>query len=166
VEIISAIISSITHLEGNSIIAHWEITQGGKTISFDVEYTVTQEGITLFYLSIICKNGLRSTQNDVAGHTVSAFYDVYFGEPTNVCPAEVKASNFLVYPNPFTDWLKVVLKDTKTADIALYSLEGKLLATYHNQSEVQIATSKLPAGSYIVKVTVNGVVKTTTVIKK
>ena len=62
--------------------------------------------------------------------------------------------------------MKIVLKDAETADIVLYSLDGRPLANFRNQSEVQIATSKLPAGAYVVKVTVNNIVKTMTVIKK
>ncbi len=93
IKIVSAIISNITLTGENSLIAHWEITQEGGISYYDVEYTVEKEGLTLFYLSILCKSELRSTQNSVNGFSVSAVYDVYLGEPTNV----------LVYPNPFTD---------------------------------------------------------------
>ncbi len=167
VEITSAIISNITSLGRDSVTAHWEITQDGKVFHFDVNYAVSQEGVTLFYLSIVCKNGtLRSTQNNITGFTVSAVYNVNFDDLTHIIPAEATASNVLAYPNPFSNWLNIMLKDAKNANIALYSLDGKTIANFHNESEVQIATSNLPAGSYVVKVTVNGKITTMTVIKK
>lgn len=166
--IISAIITDIDFIDEYKIIANWKIEQAnGNVVYYSAEYTVTRSGNTLFYLSIICKNGmLRSTNNDVTGYTVSAPYDVNLGDPTKICLPEIETTNLTVYPNPFSDKLTVLIKNSQTADITLYSVDGKPLANYSNLNEVQIATSKLPAGVYIIKVTVGGKAETVTVVKK
>ena len=79
---------------------------------------------------------------------------------------KANATGFSVYPNPFTDQLNVMVKDAKPADIALYSAVGDLLSIHRNRSEVQISASQLPAGAYVVKVTIEGKVESLTVVKK
>jgi len=165
--ILSAIISGITFTGEQTIIAHWEIVQGEKTFNYDAEYSVSQSGITLFYLSIVCKTDLKSSTSVERGHTVSAVYDVDFGMTTgNICLWEEKSNNIMVYPNPFTEKLTVLVKGAKVTGIDLYSVEGNLLATYRSLNEVEIATSQLPTGVYVVKVTADGQTATVTAIKK
>jgi len=125
----------------------------------------------LFYMSVVCKNPLylKSTQEpEVIGYTFSDYAYLNFGFTTDVSQpvAESGNNNVVVYPNPFTDNLNILVKKARVADIALYSADGKLLAKYPNLNEVQIATSKLPAGIYVVKVTADGNVETVTVVKK
>jgi hypothetical protein len=72
----------------------------------------------------------------------------------------------VVYPNPFIDRLNVLVKGAKAADITLYSVAGTRLASYSNLNEVQIATGKLPAGVYVVKVVAGGKTETVTVVKR
>ena len=166
--ITSAIITGITLVEGNVIIAHWEIVQNGETVYYDVEYTIAHEGNNLFYLSIICKSASMGSALragvDVTGYTVSAMYNV---ELTNgIYQIKKEAGNVVVYPNPFTDKLIVSVNEAKTADISLYSVEGKLLANYLNLNETHIATGNLSAGIYVLKVRVDGVVETLRVVRK
>jgi hypothetical protein len=160
---LSAKILKIAFTSKRTIIVYWEIVQGDNTFYYDVEYTISRSGVTLFYLSIVCDEALRASAADVTGHTVSAVYDVDF--TTGICQPEGKTDNVVVYPNPFTDKLTVLVKGAEVTHIALYSIEGSLLATYRNLNEVQIATDKLPAGVYIVKVTADGKTETVTVVK-
>lgn len=174
-EILSALITSVSPTDGNNIIAHWEITQNGNTFYYDVEYSVSQAGVNLFYLSIICKEelpegvkpqfGVRSNMNNVTGYTVSATYNVDAALIVGICQP-VATRSFVVYPNPFADKLYVLFKDAQTADIALCSVEGKLLANYRSLNEVEIATGKFPAGVYVVKITANGKTESIRVVKK
>ena len=80
-------------------------------------------------------------------------------------PVAESNKNVVVYPNPFTDKLTVLVKNAKIVDIALYSAGGNLLATCRNLNEAHIATSHMPAGIYVVKVTADGRNEAVTVIK-
>jgi hypothetical protein len=165
--IISAFISKIEYISNYQITAYWDIVQAdGKIFSYKAEYTISGPGNIMFYLSIVCNAGTtRASAADVTGYTVSAAFNV--PEYTGICqPAAVAASNLTVYPNPFTDYLTVLVKGAKSVNIVLYSVTGTPLASYSNLNEVQIATSKLPAGVYIVKVTADGKAETATVVKK
>jgi len=159
--------------------AEWEIVKeaGGKidTIRERVQYCLDGKNSsmdnqpTLFYMSVVCKNPLYLKSGievvEAIGYTFSAF--AYFDSFTGICqPLVVSKNNVAVYPNPFTDKLTVLVKGAKTADIALYSIEGSLLATYRNLNEVEIATSKLPAGVYVVKVIADGETESVRVVKK
>jgi len=164
--------------------AEWEIIRelGGEnnsrrdTIRERVQYCLDGKNSsidnqpTLFYMSVVCKNPLylRSEQEvpEVVGYTFSAF--AYLRSfPTDIFqPVAESKNNVVVYPNPFTNKLTVLIKGAKAADIVLYSIEGSLLATFQNLNEVEIATSKLPAGVYAVKVTVDGKTESVVVVKK
>jgi uncharacterized repeat protein (TIGR02543 family) len=170
VAIIDVSISKVDVLTSHEVKVYWVIElEGGITILYSANYEVSQSGVTLFYLSIICKEGtragqLRSAEAGVTGFTVSATYDVDLGA-TGICQPKEANGWVVVYPNPFTDKLTILVKDAK-ADIALYSIDGKPLANYSNQTEVHIATGQLPAGVYIVKVTANGKTENVTVVKR
>jgi hypothetical protein len=115
-------------------------------------------------MSVVCKNPLLRSGQEEVGYTFSAFA---FLRSTGISqPTAESKSNVVVYPNPFTDKLTVLIKSAKTADIALYSIEGTLLATYRNLNEVEIATGKLPAGVYVVKVTAGDKTESVMVVKK
>ena len=165
--------------------AEWEIIRelGGEnnsridTIRERIQYCIDGKNSsidnqpTLFYMSVVCKNPLyvRSGKDtpEVVGYTFSAFAYLRSGFSTDISqPVAESKNNVAVYPNPFSDKLTVLVKGAKTADIALYSIDGNLLATYRNLNEVEIATSKLPAGVYVVKVTVGGKKESVTVVKK
>jgi hypothetical protein len=158
----------------------WEIVKetpgnGREVISERVQYCLDGKNNsmdnqpTLFYLSAVCKNPLylRAGQEDpeVIAYTFSAF--AYLNYSTDIYePGSEAISGVVVYPNPFTDWLTVSVKGANTVNIALYSVTGAQIASYSNLNEVQIATSKLPAGVYVVKVTTDGKVETVKVVKK
>ena len=166
--IVSAVISKIDFITGYKIIAHWVIKQeDGETYNFSAEYTIQGPGITLFYLSIICKpDDLLKSGSGETGYTVSAVFDVPEPIFTGFDQPASETNKVVVYPNPFVEKLNVLVKGAKVADVALYSIEGNLLATYRNLNEVQISTNNLPAGVYVVKVTVDGKIETVTVVKK
>jgi hypothetical protein len=116
-------------------------------------------------MSVVCKNPLLRSGQEEVGYTFSAV--AFLRSTTDISqPVTESKNNVVVYPNPFTDKLTVLVKSAETADIALYSIEGNLLATYRNLNEVEIATSKLPAGVYVVKVTAGDKKESVTVVKK
>ena len=105
---------------------------------------------------------------DAAGKWSMQMADMFYYNTvyTVISLPKANTTGFSVYPNPFTDQLNVMVKDAKPADIALYSAAGDLLSIHRNRSEVQISASQLPAGVYVVKVTIEGKVESQTVVKK
>ena len=128
-------------------------------VDINIPATLAMEENHLFYIQFKDEQGKWSMPK------VDVFY---LNEmlPTGIFIPKAEANNVVVYPNPFADKLNVLVKDAKNADIALYSAEGNLLVNYRNLSEVQIAASNLPAGVYIVKVTIDGKAETITIMKK
>ena len=155
-EIVSAIISSAKLIEGtNTIIASWEIVQGDKTIPYDVEYTITKSGSTLFFLSIICKNTLKSTDAGVVGYTVSATYDVDYW--TGINQPEGKANGLQVYPNPVKDELIIANGKLPISNIQIFDATGRTVGAYRETTTINV--SALSKGVYFVKIeTTEGVV--------
>ena len=147
-KITSATITGITPISGKKIIVHWKIVQDDNIVIYDVEYTVTKEGVNLFYLSIICKEGavraksLRSgtdENTDVIGYTVSATFNVE-NLPSSINQPK-ETSNLVVYPNPTTGIVNI----GQQAEIKVYSLQGTLLQETFG---TQVNLSAYPQGVY------------------
>ena len=155
----SAKIVSVELVGTNLIKASWLVYQSGAEIPFEAEYTVSQNGNTLFYLSIVCKSGstsgssvLRAPSTNVVGFTVASRYNINL---TSLQQVEEKLfSNVKVYPNPFNEVLNVDIDNTpeKPVSLELYSIEGQLQTVYKNINQIQINTSNLPKGIYLFKV--------------
>jgi hypothetical protein len=62
-------------------------------------------------------------------------------------------SKFKVYPNPVNDFVYVDFPSPTSGMLEIYSMSGQLVQSTHfsNQTHVQIAMDKLPAGMYLVK---------------
>jgi len=75
-------------------------------------------------------------------------------------------AGFRVYPNPTSDVLN--LSYTNNIDtVEVFNLLGQqIIAKAVNQADYTLNLSELPAGTYLVKVTANGVAKTVKVLKK
>ena len=61
---------------------------------------------------------------------------------------ESSAINASIYPNPSNSSFRMELKEN--SDVELYTLQGKLLSSYHNVAKLEFG-SELEAGVYLVK---------------
>lgn len=87
-------------------------------------------------------------------------YGTYFGEVVGI--DKVEDLSFSVYPNPTTGIVNIQTEGT-VENAAVYDVSGRsLLQTESNTIDIQ----NLSNGVYILKVTVDGVVKTTKIIKQ
>lgn len=84
---------------------------------------------------------------------------------TNLGTGNIGKDNFVAYPNPVRDVLTI--SDSKTiTSVDVYNLLGaRVASSTAGASEARIDLSPLAAGSYIVKVLVEGVVKTIRILK-
>ncbi len=77
----------------------------------------------------------------------------------NVCNGSLSASEYTtekqisIYPNPAKDYLTVHYEANQKHNITLYSILGKLLATYENEeNNFQVPVGQLANGLYLVSV--------------
>lgn len=163
----SAKIVATELLSANTIKASWVVYQDGNEILYDAEYTVENTGNTLFYLSVICKSGaeriqtrtqsLRAAANQntaITGYTIAAQYDVDDTGHSTFVPQTSNAAQLNVYPNPFNTMLNINIDHVskETVSIELYSIEGQLQSVYRNTNQIQINTTGLPEGLYLLRV--------------
>jgi len=166
VAITNVSISRVDVLNPHEVKVHWVIElEGGITILYSANYEVSQSGVTLFYLSIICKDGgalraksLRSASSEagVTGFTVSATADVKL-ETTGICQPK-ETANFAVYPNPANNTLNVRLENNvNNGTLTLFDMSGKIvLSQAVNGNSAQVNMSSLTAGNYILRLVENG----------
>jgi subtilisin-like proprotein convertase family protein len=76
----------------------------------------------------------------------------------------------LVYPNPFTDFLTILLgTETGEVTIGIYGLNGQYIQSTHysgNLTEIEMELLSLPSGTYILKIDGPTIKATTKIIKK
>ena len=76
------------------------------------------------------------------------------------------SASFKYYPNPVTDRLSIAYSDT-ISEVIVYNLLGQqIIVNRPNATQTQVDLSQLNAGTYVVKVTSNNLVKTVKVIKQ
>jgi len=76
------------------------------------------------------------------------------------------SANFKYYPNPVTDRLSIAYSDT-ISEVIVYNILGQqVIINRPNATQTQIDLSQLNAGTYVVKVTLNNLVKSVKVIKQ
>ena len=148
----------------------WVIKQmNGDEIKYWVDYIINadESGLFLFYLSIICKEGLKSTAGaDITAYTFSDTYYLDLG--SGISRVKGEPGKLTVYPNPVKDLLQIV--GCGVGDkIEMADILGRNVilppATYQNESAT-IDVSALPAGIYVVKTIGAGKVESATIVKK
>ena len=159
----SAKIVSIEIIGVNLLKVLWLVYQNGVEVPFEAEYNVSQNGNTLFYLSIVCKpedpSGVvisRAKQAvNIVGFTISQRYNIEGLETSIWSPKEDFASKINVYPNPFNTVLNLNIDNIgeNVVTIELYSIEGMLQTVYKHTNQVQINTNHFSNGIYLLRVT-------------
>ncbi len=78
--------------------------------------------------------------------------------------------SIIIYPNPFDNYVKVHVEDTKAQDIS-YTLEdmtGKIIqksTIFYNNEDVNILTDNIPKGVYILQIIANQKIKRQKIVK-
>jgi hypothetical protein len=102
---------------------------------------------------------------DISGVWGPTFKNV-ISVQTSLGVADFDLKNVVVFPNPVKDILNINLEQNITA-VSLYNVVGQEIQNkFYNSKEITIDVSNLLSGTYFVKVTSNGGVKTLKVIKE
>ncbi|MBK3516209.1 T9SS type A sorting domain-containing protein [Carboxylicivirga marina] len=84
------------------------------------------------------------------GHAAE-FLMEQFDTTTNVINFEPDKLSYQITPNPVSDLAKV--NGLKNASLSIYSLRGQLIESYTNYNSELIDLSRLPVGTYVMRVT-------------
>ena len=112
--------------------------------------------------SVILEDGsilLIGTAYDFTNETNERQRDIYIvkldssGNIATGLPPEILPENdFLLYPNPGTNYLQVSLPNASSGRFALYDMQGRLIEWQLFRQHLQINTAGLPAGIYIYRI--------------
>ncbi len=148
---------------------------GASAVTF---YTAPNENSVETDLTLVpqntnqCAPGTSSSINTVAGQAYYVFVlntgsvtDIVIGG-TNLGTVENSIVGFSFYPNPSTNTLNLEAADTIDS-VSIYNLLGqRVINNSVEATSSQVDVSALSAGTYIMKVSVNGQIGTYKVLKK
>jgi hypothetical protein len=84
----------------------------------------------------------------------------------NSSVSELDTNKLSYYPNPVTDVLNIA-NDKIITDVSVINILGKtVMSKTVNSTTTQIDMTSLPSGNYFIKVTLDGMIKTVTVVKQ
>lgn len=116
-----------------------------------------------YYIEAIADDGFGTRKYDPVG----AEHDVYYYQVRgNVAVEDFIAETIIVYPNPATDMVQIILPSSnETADIELFSLGGNSVLNQLNyKSGAPINVSKIAPGCYFLHTKQNEVTAITKII--
>jgi len=71
---------------------------------------------------------------------------------TGLSPGLLPAEDFLLFPNPGTDYLDISLPNAARGRFSLFDIQGRLIIRQRFEQRLRIPTAKLPAGIYIYRI--------------
>ena len=150
-KIVDVKITKVDVIGTNQVKVYWEIKMENDTIiTYPAVYTVSQSGVTLFYLSIICKEGDTPKPSiksgGVTGFTVSASAMVDL-KGSGVEEITNYESPITVYPNPTNE---ILYFSNKTA-FEIIDIQGKVLLKNENAVKF-VNVSHLQSGIYFINI--------------
>jgi len=138
--------------------AVWEIVKKtGETITHKAYYcldgknSASADNMThLVYLSVVCANPLRSSQqNEITIHTFTALAVLEGGTTTGI--ADIESGKIVIYPNPAKNELRIESNGLEITKLEIVDLSGKTIYQFNNLRN-QINVSALSKGIYFVKI--------------
>ncbi len=134
---------------------------------YDNEYALDDLLIPFWYQY---KNKLLSVKHysydDVTEVWIEDSEDVYYYSDLNTAIQEAEPDKVRIYPNPVSDELYFNLKGNESLTFELYDLLGKKLMHYQKKNGEKINLSHLNSGTYIYKISIDGLRQSGKLIKK
>jgi len=141
------------------------IVEGTGTFAYGAEVTVKavlNEGYTFLYWT---ENGLVVSYNQNYTFVVNSSRTLV-ANVQNTVGVEEHAISFDLYPNPVSD--KLTIEATEAIDhVEVFSITGAMVFSQKNCAEkVEINTSDLPAGAYVIRMTTQNTTEVRRFVKK
>jgi len=93
-------------------------------------------------------------------------YEVYWSELTTSIGVSQASANFLIYPNPVSDFLNIETGNAEIFSLEIYSFNGQLIFRKNKEgSSMQIDLSSFQKGIYFITVRSRDYVGTEKIIK-
>ncbi|MCD6012438.1 MAG: hypothetical protein K0Q79_2300 [Flavipsychrobacter sp.] len=101
---------------------------------------------------------LSSTDNGMWGMNTPAYFciDNFTTNDITLGVANTPMSAAKVYPNPATNMLYVDVADNAIQQVQVTDMAGRVMSTYSASAHIEINTSTLPAGMYMLQMSGNG----------
>ena len=123
-------------IDWTSNLLNTNFTQSGLLLTYDSTY----------YVSLVTVNGAGLYSDTICTDGNTLLTTLYI--------SELNASNFNVYPNPTSNYIKVTVNTS--GDIQIMDITGKLIKQVENtgntNSDIRIDVSELENGTYFIKV--------------
>jgi hypothetical protein len=98
------------------------------------------------------KRNVASVRRQFAHNTTDSGRPFLY-QPSTVGIADIADSqSLLVYPNPTTGLLNVVLNDGESGEVKLFDMMGRTLLSQHVEGSAVLDLHTLPQGVYMVKI--------------
>lgn len=133
------------------------VTTSNPSWSFSWTAPAENTGEVGFYLSVVAANGNGGTSGDEV-----LIYNTLINENNSVSSSSVEGSAFSI--SNFND--RIVLNAEQINEVLLIDLNGKIMYQKNNASQdnLEIITSNLSSGIYVVKANIEGVWKSQKII--
>jgi len=111
---------------------------------------------------------LSSTDNGSFGMNTPAYFciDNFTTHESSLVVSNTQAPIAKVYPNPAKDMLYVDITDNSVQTVTVLNMAGQVIGNYTPASHIEINTSSLPAGTYLLQMTGNKKTATSKFIKQ
>jgi hypothetical protein len=135
-------IKEYAYVSNDSVSVTWNIYQGSTIKTQKARYQISLPGVYKFVLALYCTNR--------ASGSVTASDETYISNRSTGITA-VELNNTVIYPNPFSNKLTVVLD--KAASIKITDLSGKeIYSTKVNAGISVIETGNFNTGVYLITI--------------
>ncbi|MGZ4044402.1 MAG: SBBP repeat-containing protein [Bacteroidia bacterium] len=140
----------------------WAISEGGS--GYDYGYSLCNNGSPNLYISgYFSSSSIAFGTNTLTSTGMSDFFIAKLGVViVGVNEQQTAIENYNIYPNPFSDFLKIEIsqKDSSPIRIELSDVTGKVIKSFeknelipeNNSLEIHLLNEEQPDGIYFVKI--------------
>ena len=151
-------VKDLEYLNENTIRVTWEVISDlvSQLITQDYNMEGKINGSYAIEISLACDNRSLAFTNRQGLKLLRVIDKIEYNNPfnTNLSIKEQNTLDLSVYPNPFNNKVTIKLSETDDYKVQLLDVSGKQLINqqYNKVSTINLNTSKLPKGAYIIKV--------------
>ncbi len=158
-KITSVSISSFSILPNNKVSVNWLVKCGSTNYNIIDTYSLgSSAGVYMVSLQLYCPT-------KSVGHYLTS-YDQFYYNSSSAGIEQIKQTNTLIYPNPFSDFIEISLDNNESSEVIITDISGKtVLSRKFNDKLIKLNVDALSTGSYILTLKNNNKVLNKQIIK-